>query len=206
MVCVVAIEPLPYNHVCYNFNHTMAPTSLQPDRQALGSFCLLPNSTFGAAEADEHTILLLRAHPFTQVSWVFNSVAIIVFVFFLDIFWGQALGIRTYFWLNILVVIGVAAYAWYNFLLWYFTVGFVTNKRIIDINYYGVIRRQVIQAPISKVADVTSKTSGYFRQIFNFGDINVQTEGFIQNIIFDNVPNPDQAIVIIENAATGDIS
>jgi uncharacterized membrane protein YdbT with pleckstrin-like domain len=181
----------------------MAPISILPDRQAMNSFCLLPNSKFGGADIDEHTILLLRAHPFTQISWVFNAVALVLFVLFLDIFWGQSLNIRTYFWLNILIVVGVAAYAWYNFLLWYFTVGFVTNKRIIDINYYGIIRRQIIQAPITKIADVTSKTSGYFRQIFNYGDIDVQTEGFIQNIIFDNVPNPDQAIVIIENAAEG---
>lgn len=184
----------------------MAPLSLQPDHQAFHSFCVLPNSTFGGAEIDEHTILLLRAHPFTQVSWVFNAAAIILLVFILDIIWGQTLGIKTYFWLNILVVVGVAAYAWYNFLLWYFTVGFVTNKRIIDVNYYGVVKRQVIQAPIGKVADVTARTSGYFRQIFDYGDVNVQTEGFLQNIIFDNVPSPDRAIVIIENASTGDIT
>lgn len=184
----------------------MAPTSLQPDRQDLNSFCVLPNSTFGGADIDEHTILLLRAHPFTQASWVFNAVALVIFVFLLDVFWGQSLTIKTYFWLNILVVVGVATYAWYNFLLWYYTVGFVTNKRIIDVNYYGVVKRQVIQAPVTKVADVTSKTSGYFRQVFNYGDINVQTEGFIQNIIFDNVPRPDQAIVIIENVASGDIT
>lgn len=184
----------------------MAPITLQPDRQALNSFCLLPNSKYGGAEADEHTILLLRAHPFTQVSWVFNAVAVIILVFLTDVFMGQAFGIRTYFWLNTLAVVGVATYVWYNFLLWYYTVGFVTNKRIIDINYYGVVKRQVIQAPIAKVADVTSKSSGYFRQVFNYGDVNVQTEGFIQNIIFDNVPNPDQAIAIIESAAAGEIA
>lgn len=184
----------------------MAPLSLQPDHQAFHSFCVLPNSTFGGAEVDEHTILLLRAHPFTQISWVFNATAILVLVFILDIIWGQTLTIKTYFWLNILVIVGVAAYSWYNFLLWYFTVGFVTNKRIIDVNYYGVVKRQVIQAPIGKVADVTARTSGYFRQIFDYGDVNVQTEGFLQNIIFDNVPSPDRAIVIIENASTGEIT
>ncbi len=184
----------------------MTPTSLQPDRQVLDSFCVLPNSSFGGSDIDEHTILLLRAHPFTQVSWVFNAIAIVILVFLFDVFSGQSLNIKTYFWLNMLAVVGVLTYAWYNFLLWYYTVGFVTNKRIIDINYYGIVRRQIIQAPVTKVADVTSKTSGFFREIFNYGDINVQTEGYIQNIIYDNVPNPDQALVIIENVASGDIT
>lgn len=184
----------------------MAPLSLQPDHQALHSFSILPESRFGDADPDEHTILLLRAHPFTQVSWIFNACAILVLTFILDIFWGQVLSIRTYFWLNALIVIGVATYAWYNFLLWYFTVGLVTNKRIIDVNYYGVVKRQVIQAPIEKIADVTARSSGYFRQVFDYGDVNVQTEGFIQNIIFDNVPSPDRATIIIEAASTGEIT
>ncbi|HNQ31421.1 MAG TPA: PH domain-containing protein [Candidatus Woesebacteria bacterium] len=184
----------------------MTRLTLRPDKQTLGSFCVLPDTRFGEAELGERTILLLRGHPFTQISWVINSVVILILVLIFDIIWGQSLSIRAYFWVNALAVIAVGAYAWYNFLLWYYTVGFVTNRRVIDIDYYGVGKRRLIQAPIAKVADVTAKTSGYFGQVFDFGVVNVQTEGYIQNITFTNVPNPDRAIAIIEATAAGEIS
>lgn len=199
--------------MCYTFFDSgfeaftcMPIINLQPQRKSLDAFCVLPNTTLGDQEPDEKVILLLRAHPFTQTSWIFNTIAMILVLIIVDLVFGQVFSIKAFFWVNALAVVGICAYAWYNFLLWYYTAGFVTNKRIIDLNYYGIEKRQVIQAPIAKISDITSKSSGYFRQIFNYGDVHVQTEGFLQNILFDNVPDPDQAVTIIESAASGEIS
>lgn len=184
----------------------MASINLQPESRAFGSFNIFPNSFFGASEIGERAILLLRSHPFTQISWIFNSLAALVLLFLGDIFFGQLMSFRMFFWINTLMVVGIGAYSWYNFLIWYYTVGFVTNQRVIDLDYYGVVKRKVTQAPINKIADVSAKSSGFFRQIFNYGDVHVQTEGILQDIEFFNVPDPDQAMVIIENCASGDIS
>jgi len=183
----------------------MATLNLQPVHKSLNAFSVLPNARYGDQEVDEHTILMLRAHPITQSTWAFNAVAVSLAVFIFDIFFGHLFTIRSFLWLNALAVIGIAAYVWYNFLLWYYTVGFVTNKRIIDVNYYGVIKRQVIETSMRKVSDVKSKTSGFFRQIINYGDLFVKTEGIMQDIQFDNIPDPDQALSIIQSIIAGDI-
>lgn len=184
----------------------MSRISLQPESRALGSFNVLPNSYFGTFEVGEKAILMLRSHPFTQIHWIFNALLMIVLILLVDLLFGQLFSFRLFIWMNVLVFVGAFAYAWYNFLIWYYTVGFVTNQRVIDLDYYGIVKRKVTQAPINKIADVTARSSGFFRQVYNYGDVNVQTEGIIQDIEFLNVPDPDQAMVIIENCASGDIS
>ena len=50
---------------------------------------------------------------------------------------------------------------------------------------------------ISKIEDVTSKVGGFFRSIFDYGNILVQTAGEEPNIEFLGVPHPSQIVKII---------
>ena len=89
------------------------------------------------------------------------------------------------------------SYIFFNILLWLFNVGIVSNHRIIDVDYHLVLFKEITATSISDVADVTGTTSGFIRSLFQFGDIHIQTAGKSANIEFNNVPQVDQVVSII---------
>jgi membrane protein YdbS with pleckstrin-like domain len=168
----------------------------------LSAFNVLPLSYFSDIDPDEKTVLMLRAHPITQTGWVFNAFAGLVILVLFDLFVAQIFSFAVILKINLIGIILLLAYIWYNFLIWYYTVGFVTTKRIIDVDYHGIVKRVVSQAPIIKLSDVTAKVAGFFGQIFNFGNVHVATEGATQNIEFLGIPHPDKVVAIINDVGT----
>lgn len=99
--------------------------------------------------------------------------------------------------LTIIFILGGSLYylaAWVVFfhawLDYYLDSWIVTNERIINIEQHGFFHRIISEVPIDKVQDVSSAVKGFLATIFNFGDVNVQTAGEKQNILFDNVSHP----------------
>lgn len=168
----------------------------------MGSFCILPDSRYIHQEEDEQLVLLLRAYPLTQLMWILNTIFGTLFHLIIMGWLGSFIkpGLWTMLFVSGLFII--FAYGWYNFILWYYNLGLVTNKRIVDIDYFGISKRVTTEARIAKIADATSKVRGFFGQIFNYGEITVKTDGPIQNIEYDDVPDPDLAVSII-NALVG---
>ena len=52
-----------------------------------------------------------------------------------------------------------------------FNVYIVTDERIIDIDFYNLIYKEVSDANIDKIQDVTYKMGGVVRTLFNYGDV-----------------------------------
>ena len=78
----------------------------------------------------------------------------------------------------------------------------MTNKRILDVDFYSILYREVSETRLTKVEDITSKTGGYFGSLFNYGNVFVQTAGSEVNIEFLNVPDPANAVKIINDLQT----
>jgi len=175
-------------------------STLIPRNKALGAFCILPNTRYSQQEADEKILLTLRASPYTQVIWVVNSVLAFTLLTALVVYltsFGNTLVVV----LSLLVGLSlIFTYAWYNFLIWYYNLGIVSTLRIVDIDYYGISKRVTTETRVNKVADATAKTSGFFGQVFNYGDVFVVTDGPERNIEFLNVPDPDIVVSIINSA------
>ncbi len=177
-------------------------TVLRQKSSSFSAYNVLPTGYIAEIDPDEKTILMLRAHPFTQASWIINTILGFVLLMIFDIFLSSYLTLGVTIKINIIVIALLFGYAWHNFLIWYYTIGFVTNKRLIDVDYYGIVKRVVSQAPMAKLSDVTAKVSGFFGQIFNYGNVYVATEGTAQNIEYLNVPYPDETVAIINDAGT----
>jgi uncharacterized membrane protein YdbT with pleckstrin-like domain len=92
-----------------------------------------------------------------------------------------------------------AMIAWYMFVLtyvieqflgWYFNIYVITDERVIDINFYSLIYKEVSEAQIDKIEDITATTAGILGAIFNFGHIYIQTAGEKNRFDFLSVPQP----------------
>lgn len=168
---------------------------------SLTAFSLYPDGiNFETRESDEKIILMLRKHLVTNFKWIAMTVILLfvpslakVFGIFNSLPSGYGLVISLAWYLVTM------AYALENFLDWFFDVYFVTNMRIIEINFTNLINKHVSGAIVDKVQDVTYTTSGVFRTIFDFGDVLIQTAAEIPEFDFFAVPNPERVAKVIDD-------
>lgn len=79
-----------------------------------------------------------------------------------------------------------------QFIDFYLDLWIVTNDRIVDIEQFGLFARTISEADLFRIQDVTAEVRGVFATVFNFGNVHVKTASHNQEIVFRNVPNPNQ--------------
>ncbi len=173
------------------------PANLEKEHRYLHSFCTYPDLRFDIQEKDEKVILVLRAHPITQIPWLVNSILLFVFIYLSNSFFNNFFSISQIIFFNLSISLFTFSYAWINFISWFFNVGIITNKRIIDIDYQPITYEEVTGTRLKNVEEVTDKTAGFFASIFNYGNLFVQTAGAEINIEFLSIPAPAKAVRII---------
>src|SRR3989344_4281025 len=71
----------------------------------------------------------------------------------------------------------LAGYILQSFIGWFFNVFIVTDERIIDIDFYSLIYKEISDTKIERIQDVTVTQGGVVRALFNFGTVYIQTAG-----------------------------
>lgn len=165
----------------------------------LSSYCAYPKGIkFIGADSKEHIVLLLRKHWVTNLRWM-----VIVFLMILApvlVLWGglfnqvperfQIVGLL--FWYLV-----TTAYALEQFLSWFFNVYIVTDERVFDVDFNNLVHRQISDANLDQIQDVTSTIGGVIRTALNYGDVVIQTSAEIVQIEFLAVPKPDRVAAVI---------
>lgn len=175
---------------------------------ALSSFCQNPlGFSFQNQEKDEKILLFLRRHPITNISWLIPSLLLLILPLILTLF---APFLERFFlspillpgnYLTILLIfyyLFVFNYMFISFISWFYNIGIVTQKRVIDIDYSDIVHRYISFTKLSLIEDVTYRQTGFIRSLFNFGDVFVQTAGTHPNFEFLSVPQPSKATHIIQ--------
>ena len=165
----------------------------------LSAFIFYPNHVeFETKDKDEKIILLLRRHPITNLKWILLTIVLIIvpsFVKYFGILESFPSGFD--FVITLSWYLFIMAYVLENFLSWYFNVYFVTNHRVIDVDFYNLIDKKVSDANIEKIQDVSYTNFGVPRILFNYGDVIIQTAAEISEFDFEAVPNPEKVVKII---------
>jgi hypothetical protein len=161
------------------------------------AFNLYPRISFDDQLKNEFVVLVLRRSFFTQVPWVANTFLFTFILIIINVIIPMFLSFQMILFLNIFCIVAIFSYVWLNFLIWYFNVGIITNMRLIDIDFNGILHKEFSQAELKQITDVTAKTIGFLPSFFNYGNVFVKTEGFQQNIEFLNVPQPNKVVEII---------
>lgn len=154
---------------------------------------------FESQEDKEEICLLLRRHPITNLPWLFAAFIMLLAPFVIFPIFSflnpmpdlpvQYQLVFTLFWYTVTFSVVLV-----NYLDWFFNVYFVTNERIVDVDFNNLVHRELSSTRISKIQDVTYKVNGVIRSIFDYGDVFIQTAGTEENFIFEAVPQP-QAVV-----------
>lgn len=165
----------------------------------LHSFCLHPSLRFETQAGDETVILVLRAHPITQVLWVITALIILILPFFFNIFLINNLVAKQVLFINFFWYSFLLSYVFLNILNYLFNVGIITDQRIVDVDFHQILYKEVTASLISKIEDVTVKSGGFIPSLFNYGNLFIQTAGTEANIEFINIPMPTEAAQTINN-------
>ncbi len=151
---------------------------------------------FEGQDADEEILLLLRAHPVTNLPWIFSAIAIFMIPFMLPKFVpfvGFPLSLIPQNFLIIFLIINylaVLVITFEGFLEWYFNVAVITNEKIVDMDFSHILYKGVDLAPLQKIEETDSVVAGMLGTIFNFGNVKVQTAGATVAIEMKNIPHP----------------
>jgi membrane protein YdbS with pleckstrin-like domain len=167
------------------------------------SLCINPEGlTFESQEPDEEIVLLVRRDLITNVPWIAAVFLLIIIppliLVFSNLFApffqispaALFLGALFYYLL-------VAGFIIIEFAIWYFNVGLVTNKRVIDLNLHGILYKHVSETRLNLIEDVSYGKVGAIRAIFDYGDVLIQTAGTMANFEFLRVPEPARVSRII---------
>lgn len=149
-------------------------------------------------DPQERVILLLRRHPITNLGWLlFAFLAIVApaFLTVLPFFEFFPAGFKVLFILAWYLV--TAAFVYVKFLGWFFHVNIVTDERIIEVDFVNLIYREITDANIDQIQDVTVEMGGGIRTYFNYGDLIIQTAAEIPKIDFEAVPKPDMVAKVL---------
>jgi len=153
---------------------------------------------FEHQEKGEIIILLLRAHLITLVPGLIVTIILFVLPFilvavfsFLSINFFTNLSGAQFILLLVFWYLLVFTYAFYKFIFWYFNVYLLTNERIIDFDFHGILHKVTSYAKLNQIQDVSPKMIGFFGTFFNYGDVFVQTAAEKPEFEFHHVAMPN---------------
>ena len=166
-----------------------------------------PNTKFEAQHEKEEVLLLMRRHPITNLWWM-GLTAMLIGV---PLFWGDfpfVSGVSglVQLALAILWYLGLTFFVIQNLLLWFYNVYIVTDERIIDVDFFGLLYKNVNATQIRKIEDVNYSQVGMMSSMFNFGNVVVQTASEQRTddvseetsaFTFESVSNPDRVVKVI---------
>jgi hypothetical protein len=146
----------------------------------------------------EKVVLLLRKHPITNLGWVLLTFAMVIAPAFITIFEFFELLPMGYQIIFVLIwYLITSAFAFEEFLSWFFHVNIITDERIIEVDFVNLFYREITDANIDQIQDVTVEVGGGIRTLMHFGDIVIQTAAQIPKIDFEDIPQPDKVARIL---------
>jgi len=166
----------------------------------LSAFIARPRHTNFETQYDgEEVILLLRRHVITNVGWLLMSLILVFVPLLLANFpLINFLPSRFQFIFLLMWYLFVFAYTLESFLSWYFNVYIITDERIVDVDFYNLAYKEISDAEIENIEDVTLVMGGAIQTIFNYGNVRIQTAGQVPEFCFELVPQPSKIVDVLK--------
>ena len=170
----------------------------RPTRNPLAAYMVKPKVRFETQEREEKVVLLLRRHFVTNLGWLLTTIFLLV----IPLFWGYVPFFHLFpdrFQIVLIILWYLVAVAFFleHFLSWYFNVQLITDERIVDVDFYSLLYKEVSDTKIENVQDVTFVMGGALRALLNYGTVYIQTAGERRGVGFGDVPHPQRGAKIL---------
>ncbi|MBP9761072.1 MAG: PH domain-containing protein [Candidatus Magasanikbacteria bacterium] len=91
-----------------------------------------------------------------------------------------------------LYYLSILLFFFHQFIIFYLDMWVVTNDRIIDVEQLGLFSRTISEIDLFRIQDVTADVHGVFATLFRYGTVTVKTASNNSNIIFFDIPKPNE--------------
>jgi len=145
---------------------------------------------------DEEAVrAMVRRHVVTLLKPLFVALILIVAPFFF-LFPLFSLGIAGVIIFGLLIIAG-ALLAFRAFFLWDSNLLILTNMRVIDVDQNGFFSRNVSEAALSVIQDVSWSKKGFWQTLFRMGVVKIQTAGATAVLEVQDVGRPERVHELI---------
>ncbi len=180
-------------------NRVLKDAGEEPHKAAMGAYCVYPaGAKFINQQQDEEIVLMLRAHPITNIGWVLVTLIMLILPSILlstGMFAsvpGKFLFVGRLIWYLMTFV-----HAFERFLNWYYSVFIVTNERLVDIDFNNLLWREVTYLNLNHIEEPEMSVLGFFETMFRFGNVIVTSASKVPTVEALQVPFPDKVVDII---------
>ena len=159
---------------------------------------------FAQQENDERVILFTRRHFASNFPWIIITLIAILIppLFFVSLRVQDIINISLK--ASILVILTafyyliILGYAFYNFVDWFYNIGIITQKRIIDIDFINLSVTDISATQLREIEDATYLQKGFFSSLFNYGDVIARTvAGKEELFVFEKVSHPEKVVDLL---------
>ena len=163
--------------------------------------------TFPGKDPDENLVLVLRRHKFLLFRDVLLRLVLVSVVACLPILFSYAdqlpacvagtlhkVQASSWFWIAygvVLPLLAIRVYAAY--FNWKHDLYIITDRRVVDYNWYSPFRRRNTDAPLGRVQDSNYEKKGLFANLLNYGALYIETAAEKSPFAWNGLPGPDGA-------------
>ena len=134
----------------------------------------------------EEVKLVIRRHWIVFVIlWIHASVGFVINVVLHVIFWFEL-------WVSMFSLVYLNWFIVFMYIEWInheLDMYVITNSRVIGIEQLWFLNREVSQCALNDVQEVNSKTKWFFANMFNYGNLTIQTAWNASNFKMNFVPH-----------------
>jgi len=152
---------------------------------------------FEGEDGDEEILYVFRRAVITNAGWLamsaFLFMAPVVFnSFLLDAVgdYPDAISPKLVFIVNSFWYVFSFGFMFERFINWFFNIYIITSKRIVDMDFDHLLHRNISEAPLRNIEDITYTVAGAIETLFNFGSVSIQTAAEKRELEFTSVANP----------------
>lgn len=161
--------------------------------------------SFAEQDPDEKIVLFLRRDFGTNLPWITSTIVLLLVPLLLR-FIFQTTNITVSFFppnfvrlFTVFYYFVVTGFAFSNFLTWFFTVGLVTTKRAVDIDFVNVSSINFAAADLTDIIDAKYSQNGFSQSFFDYGNVDLIIQTPQEKLSFDKCPRPSEVSNIIDD-------
>ncbi len=142
---------------------------------------------FRGRRADEQVLLVAKNHSWLLMP-IFYAWVLIIAVCGVALWKFGASRVVSYT-VVISVAIGIL-YTLYQWFIWDCGTYIITNQRVIRIEQIGLFNRQISEAEIDRIQEISTEIKGPIHTLFNFGTVHIQTASSDAKVDFEDIAIP----------------
>lgn len=163
-------------------------------RGSFSRFSVFPKKLhFYSKDPGEEVVLLVRVHPIAYIPGILLVLLFLLLPFlFMIISSTFDTSISPTLFLGLFVVgVGVALNIFVTTILrWYYSVVIITDRRIVVVKLQSAFYHSYSEAQLEKIEDVTHSTAGLIGNVFDVGNLDIDTAGHEIDFRLKLIPRP----------------